>query len=95
MQDAIDSLGNPDALTLDQIVAYASADFAEFLRDRKNARFIPHRLESCGYVAVRNSGSKDGRWKVGGRHQTVYGKAALSIRDRIAAAAKFATMRRP
>ena len=65
MQDAINALGEPDALTLPQLIALADADFALFLRDRKNARRIPHRLESCGYVAVRNDGAKDGRWKVG------------------------------
>jgi hypothetical protein len=85
MQDAIDALGNPDALTLPEIIAYATPEFAEFLRDRRNARRIPHRLEACGYIAVRNDASKDGRWKVSGRNQTIYANAALSLRDRVAA----------
>ena len=52
MADAIDALGSPDAVTLAQIITHAEADFVIWLRDRKNARRIPHRLEACGYVAV-------------------------------------------
>jgi hypothetical protein len=86
MQDAIDVLGNPDAFTLPQLIALADADFALFLRERKNRRLIPFRLEACGYVAVPNSTTSDGRWKVAGRNQTIYAKAALPLRDRFAAA---------
>jgi hypothetical protein len=84
--DAIDAASSPDAITLNQVINHTDADFAGWLRDRKNARRIPHRLEACGYVAVRNDGSKDGRWKVKGRNQVIYAKAALSVRDRIIAA---------
>ena len=94
MQDAIDALGTalgardgaPDVLTLEQVATRASSSFGEYLRDRKNARRIPHRLEVCGYVAVRNDAAKDGRWKINGRLQTIYGKAELPLRDRISAA---------
>jgi hypothetical protein len=86
MRDAIDLLGRPNALTLPQLLALADADFALFLRERKNAKRIPHRLEACGYVAVRNDATTDGRWKVGGKNQTIYAKAILPLRDRIAAA---------
>ena len=85
LADAIDELGSPNALTLEQIASRAAGTFGEWLRDRKNARRIPHRLEACGYVAVRNDGAKDGLWKVGGRRQVIYAKAELSQRDRIAA----------
>jgi hypothetical protein len=91
MQDAIDRLGAPNVLTLYQIISQADADFALYLKDRKNARRIPHRLEACGYVAVRDEGTKDGRWKVHGRNQTVYGKSSLPLRDRFAAAKAFST----
>jgi hypothetical protein len=37
MADAIERLGSPNALTLAQIITYAEADFAIWLRDRKNA----------------------------------------------------------
>ena len=86
LADAIETLGSPEALTLEQIAGRAHDNFGEWLRDRKNARRIPHRLEACGYVAVRNDGAKDGHWKVGGRRQVIYAKTGLAERDRIAAA---------
>jgi hypothetical protein len=86
LRDAIDAIGSPAALTLAQIAGRATGDFAEWLRDRKNARRIPHRLEDCGYVAVRNDGAKDGLWKIDGRRQVIYAKTELPLRDRIRAA---------
>jgi Family of unknown function (DUF5906) len=86
LADIIDRLRAPDTLTLAQIASLAQGDFAEWLRDRKNARRISHRLEACGYVAVRNDIAKDGLWKLNDRRQVIYAKAALPLRDRIAAA---------
>ena len=86
LADAIEALGSPDALTLDQIASRANGSFAEWLRDRKNARRTPHRLEACGYVYVRNDGAKDGLFKVAGRRQVIYAKKELPLRDRITAA---------
>jgi hypothetical protein len=90
LADAINALGAPDVLTLAQIIIHTEAESAIWLRDRKNARRVPHRLEACGYVAVRNDGSTDGRWKVNGRNQVIYAKSTLSVRDRIIAARKLA-----
>ena len=90
LRDAIDAIGSPAALTLAKIAAIASEDFAKWLYDRKNARLIRHRLEGCGYVAVRNQGAKDGHWKVNGKRQVIYAKAELTIRDRFAAAYELA-----
>jgi hypothetical protein len=86
LADAIDALGSPDVLTLNQIAGRANGTFADWLRDRKNSRRIPHRLEACGYVSVRNYGAQDGLFKIAGRRQVVYAKAELSIRERVAAA---------
>ena len=86
LADVLDALRRPDVVTIAQIAGHAMPDFAEWLRDRKNARRIPHRLEACGYVAVRNPGATDGHWKIGDRRQVIYAKAELSERDRIAAA---------
>jgi len=55
---------------------------------------IPHRLEKCGYVCVRNDGADDGLWKFNGRRQAVYAKSTLSIRDRIAAVNKLVDVSR-
>jgi hypothetical protein len=86
MADALDSLGNPDAVTLRHLAANASEEFSEWLRDRKNSRQIPYRLEQCGYVAVRNDAAEDGRWVLYGKRHTVYSKVKLSIRERVRAA---------
>ncbi len=67
-------MGNPDATTLARIAYEATGDFQAWIRDRKNRRVIPHRLEKCGYVPVRNDYAKDGLWKIYGARQAVYAK---------------------
>jgi hypothetical protein len=81
--DALDDLGNPDAVTLVQIKnRSSSAEFQEWLGDRKNSRKIPHRMEACGYEPYRNKDADDGLWKIGGRRQVVYVKRELNEHDR-------------
>jgi hypothetical protein len=88
LADAIDALGNPDALTLNQIkAAPGPVDFFNWIGDRKNRRAIPHRLEGCGYVPVRNASAKDGLWKINGARVAIYGKKELSVNQRLSAAA--------
>ena len=82
MADALDALERPDTVTLEDLQCVAKYSFGEWLRDGKNARRIPHRLEESGYVAVRNTGDQDGLWKVGGRRRAVYAKAELTLRAR-------------
>jgi hypothetical protein len=89
LTDALEGLGYPDAVTLDQIASKAAdvnPDFAAWLRERKNRRQIPFRLESAGYVTARNPATSDGRWKANGRNQVIYARRDFSDRDRIAAA---------
>lgn len=87
LADALDSLGNPPAITVGQLCIYASESFRLWLQDRRNSRQIPHRMEAAGYTAVRNDNDKnDGQWKVDGKRQTIYARRELIIRDRIAAA---------
>jgi hypothetical protein len=91
--DAIDAMGKPAATTLLRIIAAAEfipnvREFVAWIKDRKNRRLIPHRLESCGYVPVRNDGATDGLWKINGKRQAVYGRTDLPLRDRIGAARK-------
>ena len=86
--DALDALGNPQAVTLEQIATRASGSLPDWLRDRRNARQVPHRMEAAGYVAVRNPADKsDGRWKVRNKRQVIYARKELSMRDRHVAAA--------
>jgi hypothetical protein len=76
----------PDATTLIRISNEARGDFETWIKDRKNRRAIPHRLEKCGYVPVRNDGAEDGLWVINGKRQVVYAKNSLSIKDRLSAA---------
>jgi hypothetical protein len=89
MRDVLDKLGQPDAVTLSQIISRAEDGFKFWLENRRNTRQIPHRLEECGYVPVRNPTDKrDGLWMHGKKRQRVYAKQHLSVRDQIAAAQK-------
>jgi hypothetical protein len=86
LADILDAMDEPDATTLIKIGQKAAGKEIEgWLKDRKNRRLIPHRLEKCGYVPVRNDFAKDGLWKIGTR-QVIYVKSALSITERIRAA---------
>jgi hypothetical protein len=88
LADVLDELGNPAVVTIAHIRAASktTGSFLEWLDDRKNRRTIPHRLESCGYVPVRNDAAKDGLWKIKGVRQVIYVKAELSVSDRLRAA---------
>jgi hypothetical protein len=86
LADVLDALRNPEATTIAAIIEKAPEDFAEWLKDRRNRRAIPHRLERCDYAPVRNDDAKDGLWKIKGARQVIYAKAELSIRDRHRAA---------
>jgi Family of unknown function (DUF5906) len=87
LADALDKLGNPDAVTLAALDnPLTDRDFLEWLKDKRNRRQIPHRLDAAGYVPVRNDAATDGLWKIGGKRQVIYAIKVKSVRDRIAAA---------
>jgi hypothetical protein len=81
----IDALGCPNATTIAQITTKAGEEFGIWIKERKNRRVIPPRLEKCGYVPVRNDDASDGLWVINGKRQAVYAKNSLSIRDRLMA----------
>ena len=89
--DLLDDLDNPPALTLGRIQGRAEGDFGDWIKDRKNRRTIPHRMERCGYVPVRNPDAQDALWKVGGKRQTIYASASLNLADRMRAARNLIT----
>ena len=88
--DAIDKIrdpktnkiGDPDTVTIMQIAENCECDLRDWLWDRRNSRKVPHRLEQCGYIAVRNPSAKDGMWKVKDRRTIVYAKASLTPQQR-------------
>jgi hypothetical protein len=83
MADRLEALGNPVVVTLDELRVGAPADLMLWLCDRKNSRAILHRLEDCGYEAVRNPDATDGLWRVSGKRQVVYGKRDLSLQEKL------------
>jgi hypothetical protein len=93
LADVLDKMKNPDAVTIADITREAlgvSLNFREWITDRKHRRAIPHRLEKCGYIPVRNDAAKDGLWVINGSRQVVYVKSELSIPDRFKAASDLA-----
>jgi hypothetical protein len=86
LADVLDKLKNPDATTLEFIRDEAIGDFETFLRDRRNRRIIPYRLQGCGYVPVRNPKREDGLWFVNGTRQVIYAKKILEPEARLEAA---------
>src|SRR4030095_5662110 len=75
LADVLTALGNPEAVTLPQLIAAATGAAAEWLMERKNRRAIPHRLERCGYVSVQNPDAQDGFWKSKGERRIIYAQA--------------------
>jgi hypothetical protein len=88
LADVLDHMGNPDATTLIRIAVHAEAPLGIWLMDRKNSRQIPHRLEQCGLVRVRNDLAKDGLWVINRKRQVIYAKKSLSLQERVRAASK-------
>ena len=88
----------PTVITLDMITGEASTSDPDGLyswfKDRANRRVIPHRLETCGYVPVRNMDADDGLWKIGKKRQVVYGLLSAPTPERIDAAAALAAARK-
>jgi hypothetical protein len=91
--DVLDKLGNPPAVTLAQIKAAAevidgpAGSFSTWLADRRHRGRIPHRMEDCEYVPLRNPDREDGLWNVAGQRQVVYVKRELAPQDQRKAAA--------
>jgi uncharacterized protein DUF5906 len=90
LADVLDTLGSPRAVTVKQLTAAARGETAEWLMDRKNRRALPHRLERCGYAAVKNPDAKDGLWKIKDERQVVYAKTSLSSAEAQATALQLA-----
>jgi hypothetical protein len=90
LADVLDQMGTPNATTIVLITNHASSDFQSWLKDRKNRRAIPYRLEKCGYVHVRNDAAQDGLWVLSGKRQVIYAKSDLPPSERLKAASDLA-----
>ena len=72
----------------------AKGETSEWLMNRGHRRSLPHRLERCGYVSIRNAKATDGLWKLKSGRQAIYVKASLTPQERANAAWKFAEANR-
>jgi Family of unknown function (DUF5906) len=95
LADVLDELGNPDAVTIAELMTKATGEIAEWLLDRRNRRALPHRLERCGYTSVENPQAKDGLWKMKGGRQVIYAKSELTAQKREEAARQLQQATRP
>jgi DNA polymerase I-like protein with 3'-5' exonuclease and polymerase domains len=86
LQDALDFLGRPAAVTIKQVLIYPDYELGEWFRDRKNRRVVPKHFRECGYVVVHNPDRGTGLWVINGQRQTVYAREELPPRDRLDAA---------
>ena len=86
LRDVLDRIGNPEALTLQRVVAAAPFELAGDLKDRKNRRALSHRFERAGYLAIKNPDAKDGLWVINGARAVIYSRADLDPRQRVSAA---------
>jgi hypothetical protein len=88
LADVLDRLNNPPAVIVAMLTekAHPAEPIHEWLKERKNRRVIPHRLEACGYVQVRNETVKDGYFKIGKKRHAVYAKAGLAKAEQLRAA---------
>lgn len=75
--DALDAVGQPDAVTVEQLELVGDPTLQEWFADIKNAKSVHYRMEASGYVAMRSPHAKDGRWVVLGRRKKVYVRDSL------------------
>jgi hypothetical protein len=88
LADVLEDMGNPKAVTLNDIVNRAGAysEFGQWLKDRRNRRIIPHRLEACGYERVPNPEEAEGHWRVNGQRVAIYARTGMPRAERVRAA---------
>jgi len=89
MADLLDGLGNPAAVTVEQVhiqAAKTNPEFCTWLKDPRNSRSIPNRFAAAGYVQILNMERKDQQWKVNGRRTSIYVRQELNDGQRIDAA---------
>jgi Bifunctional DNA primase/polymerase, N-terminal/Family of unknown function (DUF5906) len=91
LMDLLDKIGNPPAITIDNLLAGAAegdSDLWDFLKERKNRKVAGHRIIAAGYEIVRNNDAKDGLWVVDKARKTIYAQKSLTVPERIKAAQK-------
>jgi hypothetical protein len=84
LADAIDDLGNPPAVTINELANAAPG--LEWLRDATKRVATGYRITECQYVAIENPTATDGLWRINGRRQTIYVHSDVPPEKRVATA---------
>jgi hypothetical protein len=86
LADAIDKLGNPLALTFDELMVVAPG--LESLHNPVGRKAASYQLTECQYLPIRNPSAKtDGLWRINGRRQVIYVHADQPSEQRVDIAA--------
>jgi hypothetical protein len=89
MAEFIRALGLPDVLTIPRLKSMAKnlslTGFVAFLEERKNARLIVMRLETCGYRRLSNPDEAHGRWVIDGTRTGVFVRCDMTNPEGLAA----------
>jgi hypothetical protein len=94
--DKVEKLGLPTIVRITDLKskgddAFTDADAAgldDFLTSHKYRRAAAEALGRAGYKAVPNPSRQDGRWLIGGKPETVYGRKGLGVEELRALARK-------
>jgi len=90
LEDVIEAMGKPAALTIGMIKSRSlhDSDLRSLFEDAKLRRAIPKRLGDVGYTAIGNPDTRDGngRWRMPGGKTTIYVRKELSETEKLAAA---------
>jgi Family of unknown function (DUF5906) len=82
--DAIDKLGNPDALIVADLIEAAPG--LDWLHSKP--RLVRHQLERCNYNRVNNPDRKKAIWKIKDRRVAIYARRGLTATEQLRAARK-------
>jgi hypothetical protein len=88
LADALDELDRPEISSMHALLATPRGAALEWMTSKPRA--LPHRMERCGYVAVRNPDNEKGIWRINNQRQMLYGRTDLTPEKRLEAAKKFA-----
>lgn len=72
----------PTVVSVADLVERAEDGLAGWLKDRKNSRNIPRRLDTAGYTQVPNPTNKSGLWVHKRARCVLYALKSLNVRDR-------------
>lgn len=101
LQQALEEMGNPDAVTIGDVVRHLTTlrtaqgptetpdewhELVATLTNTGGRRKVPHMFERAGYLQVANADAKDKLWKIGGKRLAIYTRSSLPNAERYRAA---------